>query len=112
MVQHSPDLNATFSALADPTRRGVLERLGQGESTISELAERFGMTLTGIQKHVALLEAAGLLTSEKVGRVRRCRLAPHRLDEATAWIDAFHRAVEARFDRLGQYLEMTKGDPS
>ena len=112
MVQYQEHLNATFAALADPTRRGVLERLGGGDASITELAERFGMTLTGIRKHVAILEAAGLLATEKVGRVRRCRLGPHRLDEASGWIAHYRRTVEARLDALGQYLQMTKGEPS
>jgi DNA-binding transcriptional ArsR family regulator len=112
MVQYEARLDSTFAALADPTRRGVLERLGRGEASISELAGRFEMTLTGIGKHVAILEAAGLLTTEKVGRVRRCRLSPHRLDEANDWIAHYRRTVEARLDRLGRYLEMTKGEPS
>jgi len=112
MVQYDAGLDSTFAALADPTRRGVLERLGRGDASISELAARFEMTLTGMKKHVGVLEEAGLLTSEKVGRVRRCRLGSQRLDEANAWIAHYRRSVEARLDRLGEYLEITTGAPS
>jgi len=107
MVQYSPKLNAAFSALADPTRRGILERLGKSDAVISELAERFDITLTGIKKHVGVLEAAGLVTTEKVGRVRRCRLGPRRLDDETAWIAAYRRNLEGRLNRLGEFLERT-----
>ena len=107
MVQYSPKLNAAFSALADPTRRGILERLGKSDAAISELAERFDITLTGIKKHVGVLEAAGLVTTEKVGRVRRCRLGPRRLDDETAWIAAYRRNLEGRLNRLGEFLERT-----
>jgi DNA-binding transcriptional ArsR family regulator len=109
MVQYSPHLDATFAALADPTRRGILERLGRGDSSITDLAETFGMTLTGIKKHVAVLEDAKLVTTEKVGRVRKCRLGPRRLDDETAWIGMYQQMLEARMDRLGAFLERTKG---
>jgi DNA-binding transcriptional ArsR family regulator len=108
MVQYSPRLNEAFGALADPTRRGILERLGKSEAAISELAERFDITLTGIKKHVGVLERAGLVTTEKVGRVRRCRRGPRRLDDETAWIAAYRRNLEGRMDRLGEFLERTK----
>lgn len=108
MVQYSPRLNAAFSALSDPTRRGILERLGKSDAAISELAERFDITLTGIKKHVGVLEAAGLVTTEKVGRVRRCRLGPRRLDDETAWIAAYRRNLEGRLNRLGEFLERTR----
>jgi DNA-binding transcriptional ArsR family regulator len=108
MVQYSPKLNAAFSALSDPTRRGILERLGKSDAAISELAERFDITLTGIKKHVGVLEAAGLVTTEKIGRVRRCRLGPRRLDDETAWIAAYRRNLEGRLNRLGEFLERTK----
>jgi DNA-binding transcriptional ArsR family regulator len=108
MVQYSPKLNAAFSALSDPTRRGILERLGKSDAAISELAERFDITLTGIKKHVGVLEAAGLVTTEKVGRVRRCRLGPRRLDDETAWIAAYRRNLEGRLNRLGEFLERTR----
>ncbi len=107
MVQYSPRLDAAFSALSDPTRRGILERLGKSDAAISELAERFDITLTGIKKHVGVLEAAGLVTTEKIGRVRRCRLGPRRLDDETAWIAAYRRNLEGRLNRLGEFLERT-----
>ncbi len=110
MVQYSPGLDGAFGALADPTRRGVLERLGGGAASISELAAAFGMTLTGMKKHVAVLESAGLVVTEKFGRVRTVRLGPRRLDEATAWIEEYRRMLEGRFDRLGDFLERTRGE--
>src|SRR5437899_9501253 len=101
MVQFGPvDLDASFAALADGTRRGVLEQLGQAELSITDLAERFGMTLTGMRKHVGVLESAGLVTTEKVGRVRRCRMGARRLDEVVAWIDSYQQRWDARFDEL------------
>ena len=109
MVQYSRKLNDAFGALADPTRRGILERLGRSDAAISELADRFDMTLTGIKKHVQLLEDAGLVTSEKVGRVRHCRIGPRRLDQETAWIAEYQRMLEARFNRLEEFLERTRG---
>ena len=108
MVQYSPKLDAAFSALADPTRRGILERLGKSDAAISELAERFAITLTGIKKHVGVLEAAGLVTTEKIGRVRQCRLGPRRLDDETAWIASYRRKLEGRLNRLGEFLERTR----
>ena len=109
MVQYSPQLDRTFAALADPTRRGILERLGRGSATISELAEPFGMSLTGIKKHVKVLEDAELVATEKVGRTRHCALGPRRLDDARTWIDAYGRMLDERLDRLGEFLERTKG---
>jgi len=109
MVQYSRKLNDAFGALADPTRRGILERLGRSDAAISELADSFDMTLTGIKKHVQLLEDAGLVTSEKVGRVRHCRIGPRRLDQETAWIAEYQRMLEARFNRLEEFLERTRG---
>ena len=106
---HYFDADLTFAALADATRRGILERLGAGDASISELADLFGMTLTGLKKHVQVLETAGLLTSHKRGRVRTCTLGPRRLDEERAWIRKYHEMLEARVERLGQYLERTKG---
>ena len=108
MVQHSRKLDSTFGALADPTRRGILKRLGKSDAAISELAKSFDITLTGIKKHVGVLEAAGLVTTEKVGRVRHCRLGPRRLDEETAWIAKYRRNLEGRLNRLGEFLERTK----
>ena len=110
MVQYSPALDDAFGAIADPTRRGILERLGRSDAAISELAEDFEMTLTGVKKHVQVLEAAGLVTTEKIGRVRHCRLGPRRLDHEAAWIAAYRRMLEARLNRLGEFLERTKGD--
>jgi DNA-binding transcriptional ArsR family regulator len=107
MVQCS--LDSTFGALADPTRRGILERLGTGDASITDLAEQFEMTLTGMKKHVGILEDARLVTTEKVGRVRMCRLGPRRLDDETAWIANYRQMLEARMDRLGAFLERTKG---
>jgi len=109
MVQYSRKLNDAFGALADPTRRGILERLGRSDAAISELAGSFDMTLTGIKKHVRLLEEAGLVTTEKVGRVRHCRLGPRQLDQETAWIADYRRMLEARLNRLGEFLERSKG---
>ena len=107
MVQYPPKLDTAFGALADPTRRGILERLGRSDAGISELAEAFDMTLTGIKKHVGVLEAAGLVTTEKVGRVRQCTLGPRRLDDETAWIATYRRLLEGRLNRLGEFLERT-----
>ena len=108
MVQYSRKLDSAFGALADPTRRGILERLGRSDAAISELAEAFDITLTGIKKHVGVLEAAGLVTTEKVGRVRHCSLGPRRLDDETAWIAQYRRMLEGRLNRLGEFLERTK----
>jgi DNA-binding transcriptional ArsR family regulator len=101
-----------FGALSDATRRGILERLGRSDASISDLATSFAMSLTGMKKHVQILEAAGLVTTEKVGRVRRCRLGPRRLEEETAWIAGYRQMLEARLDRLGEFLERTKGSES
>jgi DNA-binding transcriptional ArsR family regulator len=108
MVQYSPKLDAAFGALADPTRRVFLARVGRSDAGISELAEAFDITLTGIKKHVGVLEAAGLVTTEKIGRVRRCRLGPRRLDDETAWIAAYRRMLETRLNRLGEFLVRTR----
>jgi DNA-binding transcriptional ArsR family regulator len=110
MVQFS-SIDRSFAALADPTRRSVLERLGRGSATISELAEPFGISLTGMKKHVQVLEDAELLTTEKVGRVRRCHLGPRRLDDVQAWVDTYRRMLDERLDRFGELLERTKGNP-
>ena len=111
MVQYQP-IDATFAALADPTRRAILERLGRGSATISELAEPAGISLTGMKKHVRVLEDAELVSTEKVGRSRRCSVGPRRLDEVQEWIDAYRRMLDERLDRLGELLERTKGDPA
>jgi DNA-binding transcriptional ArsR family regulator len=110
MVQCS-QVDRTFAALADPTRRGLLERLGRGSATITELAEPFGITLTGMKKHVRVLEEAGLVTTEKVGRARRCSLGPRRLDDVQEWIAMYRRMLDGRLDRFGELLETTKGEP-
>ena len=110
MVQYSSDLDAVFTAVADGTRRGILERLGRREASISELAEQFDMTLTGMKKHVQLLESAGLVRTQKVGRVRTCSLGTRRLTAEAAWIAKYHQMVEAQLDSLGEFLERTKGD--
>lgn len=108
MVQYSPQLSSAFAAIADPTRRGILERLGTSDATISALAEDFEMTLTGMKKHVQILEEAGLVTTEKIGRVRHCRLGPRRLDDETKWIADYRRMLEDRFNRLETFLERTR----
>jgi DNA-binding transcriptional ArsR family regulator len=110
MVQFSAKLDAGFAALADPTRRGILEHLGRADASISDLASRFDMTLTGIKKHVQVLERAELVTTKKEGRVRTCTLGPRRLEDETTWITSHRRALEARLDALGEFLERTKGD--
>ncbi|HEY4244936.1 MAG TPA: helix-turn-helix domain-containing protein [Kofleriaceae bacterium] len=101
-------LDAAFAALADATRRGVLEQLGRADASITDLAERFDMTLTGMKKHVGVLEGAGLVATAKVGRVRTCRLGPRQLDEVTAWIDRYRQLWSARFDELDQVIEDMK----
>ncbi len=109
MVQYiATRLDASFAALSDATRRGVLERLGRSEASITELADRFHMTLTGMKKHVGVLEQAGLVTTEKVGRVRTCRLGRRRLEEEAAWIDGCRQLWDARFDALDTVVEDLK----
>lgn len=108
MVQYSPKLDAAFGALSDPTRRGILQRLGRSDASISELADTFEITLTGIKKHIGVLEAAGLVKTEKIGRVRHCRLGPRRLDDEKQWIETYRRMVEGRLNRLEEFLERTK----
>ncbi len=104
MVQYLGHLDAAFGALSDPTRRGILERLGAGSASITALAEGFGMTLTGIKKHVRVLEYAKLVKTEKVGRVRTCSLGSRRLEDEQAWIAKYQQMVEDRFDRLDELL--------
>lgn len=109
MVQYSDTaLDASFAALADVTRRGVLEQLGRSDASITDLAEKFDMTLTGMKKHVGVLERAGLVTTAKVGRVRTCTLGVRRLEEAAAWIEQYHDRWSARFDALDTVLETLK----
>ncbi|HWN68517.1 MAG TPA: metalloregulator ArsR/SmtB family transcription factor [Haliangium sp.] len=111
MVQHRVALDRSFAALADPTRREILMRLGRTDASMSELAEGFDMTLTGLKKHVHVLEEAGLVTTEKVGRVRRCRLGPRRLENVAKWIASYRTMLEQRLDHLEAFLERTKGTP-
>ena len=109
MVQfNGARLDASFAALSDATRRGILERLGISDASITDLAETFRMTLTGMKKHVAVLEQAGLVTTEKVGRVRTCRLGRRRLDEEAAWIERYRQLWDARFDELDTVVEELK----
>jgi DNA-binding transcriptional ArsR family regulator len=109
MVQYvHAHLDASFAALSDATRRGVLEQLGRVDASISDLAEQFDMTLTGMKKHVGILEQAGLVTKEKVGRVRTCRLGPRRLEDEKAWIERYRRLWDARFDELEKVVETMK----
>src|SRR3982751_1986977 len=109
MVQYSATrLDASFAALSDATRRGVLEQLGRGDSSITDLADKFHMTLTGMKKHVGVLELAGLVSTKKVGRVRTCRLGPRRLAEETAWIEDYRQLWASRFDALDQVVEDLK----
>jgi len=109
MVQHTTArLNASFAALSDPTRRGVLEQLGRSDASITDLAAKFHMTLTGMKKHVGVLEQAGLVTTEKVGRVRTCRLGLRRLEEEAAWLERYRQLWDARFDALDMVVEELK----
>ena len=109
MVQYAQArLDDSFAALSDPTRRGVLEQLGRSDASITDLAEKFRMTLTGMKKHVGVLEGAGLVTTEKVGRVRTCKLGPRRLEQETAWLERYRRLWDARFDELDKVVEELK----
>ena len=106
MVQYRSDaLDASFAALADATRRGVLERLGRGNASITDLADRFDMTLTGMKKHVGVLEKAGLIVTGKVGRVRTCQLGRQRLQQATDWIESYRQLWASRFEQPDEVLE-------
>jgi DNA-binding transcriptional ArsR family regulator len=106
---HQGGLDRVFSAVADPTRREVLTRLGQGAASVGELAEPFGMSVTGMAKHVRVLEEAGLVVSEKVGRARMCRLGEERLEGAMAWISFYQRLWERRLDGLEAYFTLLAG---
>jgi len=109
MVQYSqPHVNASFAALADGTRRGVLEQLGRGDASITDLADKFDMTLTGMKKHVGVLEQAGLVTTEKVGRVRNCKIGPCRLEEEMEWISQYRQVWDARFEALDRVIQQLK----
>ena len=110
MVQYH-QIDRTLGALADPTRRGILQRLGRGNATITELAEPVGISLTGMKKHVKVLEKAELVTTEKVGRARECRLGPRRLEDVQEWMDAYRRMLDERLDRFEELLQRTKGTP-
>jgi DNA-binding transcriptional ArsR family regulator len=101
-------LDASFAALSDATRRGVLEQLGRADASITDLAEKFQMSLTGMKKHVGVLEQAGLVATEKVGRVRTCTLGPRRLEEEQAWIEAHRQLWASRFDELDKVVEELK----
>ncbi len=109
MVQYlRAHLDASFAALSDATRRGVLEQLGHADASITGLADKFHMTLTGMKKHVGVLERAGFVTTEKVGRVRTCKLGLRRLDEETAWIERYRQHWDARFDELDKVVDELK----
>lgn len=106
MVQYSnARLDGSFAALSDATRRGVLEQLARGDASITDLADKFHMTLTGMKKHVTVLEHAGLVTTEKIGRVRTCRLGPRRLEDESAWLERYRQLWDARFDELENVVE-------
>jgi DNA-binding transcriptional ArsR family regulator len=109
MVQYSQaSFNASFAALSDATRRSVLEQLARADASITDLADRFQMTLTGMKKHVGVLEQAGLVTTEKIGRVRTCKLGPRRLEEEAAWLERYRQLWDARFDALDNIIEDLK----
>jgi len=109
MVQYSQSrFDVSFAALSDATRRGVLEQLGRADASITDLAEKFRITLTGMRKHVGVLEQAGLVTTEKIGRVRTCRLGLRRLDNEAAWIERYRQLWDARFDALDMLIEEVK----
>ncbi|MES1177042.1 MAG: metalloregulator ArsR/SmtB family transcription factor [Myxococcales bacterium] len=109
MVKYSQKgLDVSFSALSDATRRGVLEQLGRSDASITDLADKFHMTLAGMMKHVGLLEEAGLVTTEKVGRVRTCKLGTRRLDEEAAWLERHRQLWDSRFDELDRVVEELK----
>jgi DNA-binding transcriptional ArsR family regulator len=109
MVQYNQThFDVSFGALADATRRGVLEQLGRADASITALAEKFHMTLTGMKKHVSVLEQAGLVTTEKVGRVRTCKLGLRRLEEEAAWIERYRQLWDARFEELDKVVEELK----
>jgi DNA-binding transcriptional ArsR family regulator len=106
MVQYmTTRLDTSFAALSDATRRGVLERLGRADASITDLAATFRMTLTGMKKHIGVLEQAGLVTTKKIGRVRTCRLGPRRLEDETEWLERYRRHWDERFDQLDQVVE-------
>ena len=110
MLQSQDALDQAFQALADPTRRAMIERLSRGPVTVSELAAPFDMSLTAVMQHLKVLEGAGLVSSEKVGRTRTCRLEPEALTAAERWLNERRQSAERALDRLGRFLEETKGD--
>ena len=114
MVQYmTTRLDASFAALSDATRRGVLGQLGRGDASITDLAEKFHMTLTGMKKHVGVLEQAGLVTTKKIGRVRTCQLGPRRLEEEMAWLESYRQLWDERFDALDTVVqELTRKEKS
>jgi DNA-binding transcriptional ArsR family regulator len=109
MVQYQGSrLDASFAALSDVTRRGVLQQLGRADASITDLARKFHMTLTGMKKHVGVLEQAGLVSTEKVGRVRTCKLGPRRLEEEAAWIERYRQVWASRFEALDTVVDELK----
>ena len=106
---HNDTLDRTFACLSDGTRRDVLARLGDGPATVSELAESAGITVTGMAKHISVLESVGLVSTDKVGRTRHCRLGSDRLDVAMAWITFYQRLWKRRLDGLDAFLTLQKG---
>jgi DNA-binding transcriptional ArsR family regulator len=109
MVKYSQTgLDASFAALSDATRRGVLEQLGRSDASITDLADKFHMTLAGMMKHIGVLEQAGLVATEKVGRVRTCKLGTRRLEEETAWLERHRQLWASRFDELDKVVEELK----
>jgi DNA-binding transcriptional ArsR family regulator len=105
LVHHNATLDRTFFALSDPTRRGILQRLGSGPATIGELAAPFGLTINGVKKHVGILEEVDLVITAKVGRARECQLGPAQLEDATEWIHDYRQTWQRRLDRFGSYVE-------
>ncbi|MEO5588182.1 MAG: metalloregulator ArsR/SmtB family transcription factor [Gemmatimonadaceae bacterium] len=111
MVQYAQKLDSTFGALSDSTRRGILTRLGKGDASVSDLAGKFAMTLTGMRKHIQVLENAGLVTTEKVGRVRTARLTTRRMADESRWIASYGKALNERLNQLDEFLERTRSKP-
>ena len=113
MVQYtSPVLDLSFAALSDGTRRGIIDQLGRSDASITSLAEKFKMTLTGMKKHVQVLERAGLVVTQKIGRVRTCQLGKRGLEAETAWMEAHRKLFEARFDALDQIINEIEQEQS
>lgn len=108
MVQYLPRLDSSFAALSDATRRGVLEQLGRADASVTDLASKFEMTLTGMKKHISVLEDAGLVTTQKIGRVRNCSLGLRALEQEAAWIERHRQLWAARFDALDEVVEELK----